>query len=29
LHLVTVDPSMNTGPGGQATIAKDVVGQKQ
>jgi hypothetical protein len=29
LHLVTVDPTMNTGPMGQATIAKDVVAQKQ
>ena len=29
LHLVTVDSTMNTGPMGQATIEKDVVGQKQ
>jgi hypothetical protein len=29
LHLVTVDPTMNTGPMGQPTIAKDVLGQKQ
>jgi hypothetical protein len=28
LHLITVDPSMSTGPGGQATIVKDIVGQK-
>ena len=29
LHLVTVNPTINTGPMGQATIAKDVVAQKQ
>jgi hypothetical protein len=29
LHLITIDPTMNTGPGGQPTIVKDVVAQKQ
>jgi hypothetical protein len=29
LHLITVDATMNTGPMGQATIVKDVVGQRQ
>ncbi len=29
LHLVTVDPTLNTGPMGQPTIVRDVVAQKQ
>jgi len=29
LHLITVDPTMPTGPGGMAAIVKDIVGQKQ
>jgi hypothetical protein len=29
LHLVTVDPTMSTGPGGQATIKTDIVAQRQ
>jgi hypothetical protein len=28
IHLMSIDPTMHTGPGGQATIAKDIVGQK-
>ena len=28
IHFITVDGSMHTGPGGQATIAKDIVGHK-
>jgi hypothetical protein len=29
IHFITVDGTMNTGPGGQATIVKDILGQKQ
>jgi hypothetical protein len=29
IHFITVDPNMHTGPGGQATIFKDTVAQRQ
>jgi hypothetical protein len=29
IHLITVDPTMHTGPGNQATISSDVIGLKQ
>ena len=29
IHLITVDGTMHTGPGGQATIVKDTVAQKE
>jgi hypothetical protein len=28
IHLMSIDPTMHTGPGGQATIARDTVGQQ-
>jgi hypothetical protein len=28
IHLMSIDPTMHTGPGGQATIARDIVGNK-